>query len=781
MAGASAAAPNNLPVALTTFVGREREMEEAGRLLAEARLLTLAGAGGCGKSRLALKVAELAAGAFPDGVWVVELAGLSNPALVPQAVATTLEVLEQPGRPLGETLAGRLRSKRLLLVLDNCEHLLGACADLTEALLRSAAGVRVLATSREALRLPGETVWRVPSLAMPDLSGSLAAKDLAGYEAVRLFVERAASARPDFALTAANAAAVAQICTRLDGMPLAIELAAARVRALTPQQIAGRLGDRFRLLVGGSRKPARHRTLRAAMDWSYELLTDRERTLLARLSVFRGGWALEAAEAVCAGEGIAGADVLEILTSLVDKSLVVVDARGADARYRLLETTWEYARECLSRAPECAAAQARHRDWCLRLALAADAHLRGPGQTSWLSRLAVERDNLRAALTWSRTEPGGAAVELRLATALRWFWIVRGHWSEGRMWLEGAVSRAGGMRVPELPRALECLAYLAERQGDDEHSVAFAERCLAVSTALHDRYGVADALLRLAFTALNRQDYDRATRLVEQSLALYREVGATKDVALALSTLGTVARHRGDVSGALAAYDEALGIATRAGDQTRVAYVTWALAAVASQQGDHDRAATLHTRALILSREIEYRMIAAACLEGLADVAVSRGRLARAARLLGAAAAHREALGLRMLPADCAAHEARIASLRAAWGSGRCDRAVAAGRAMTLEQAAANALEPALPDPRVRGRGLRGAAGARATLTAREREVAELVAQGLTNRDIAGRLMVAERTAEGHVQSILNKLGFTSRAQIAAWAVARGMHTVPAE
>ena len=778
MAAMRDAIPNNLPVPLTTFVGRDREIAEVLRLLAGTRLLTLAGAGGCGKSRLGVEVAKRAIRDFPDGLWVVELAALSDANLVPQSVAAVLGLAEQPGRHMIGTLVDHIRSSTALLVLDNCEHLLAGCAETADALLRAAPRLRILATSREPLRLPGETIWRVPSLAVPEPSESLIPGNLARYEAVRLFVERAASVRPGFRLTEANAAAIAQICTRLDGMPLAIEIAAVRVKALTVQQIAGRLDDRLRLLTGGSRTLPRHRTLRAAMDWSYDLLTERERTLLARLSVFRGSWTLDAAEAVCAGNDLEAADVLDGLTSLVDKSLVIVDTRGTEARYRLLETTWQFARERLLDSDNSAVMQRRHRDWYLDLAVRAARSLVGAEQDAWLDRLALEHDNFRAALAWTRAEPDGTDTVLRLVTTLERFWIVRGHWSEARVWLEEAVSRTGDALTPALPRALELMAYLAERQGDDRQATALAERCRAVSTALGDRYGIADALLRLGNAALNREDYDDATTLCEESLALYREFDAIKDVALVLAILGDIARGRGDFARAGTAYRESLETSTRAGDRTRVAYAQRGLAAVAWAQGDNEQAATLWARALSLSRELGFLMVTSHSLEGLAGVAAARGDTERAARLLGAAAALRETLGLRLLPPDRVAHTGRIDTVRAACGEKRFDDAVAAGRAMTLEAVTDYALRSKPAETPVAESRRRGIDGGAAALTPRQREIAGLVAQGLANRDIAARLVIAERTAEGHVQSILNKLGFNSRAQIAAWAVTHGVHAI---
>src|SRR5579884_1260938 len=491
---------HNLPVQLTSFIGREKEMEEIKRLLSTAHLLTLTGSGGCGKTRLALQVAADRVEEYADGVWLVELAAIADLGLVPQTVAVALGVSEEPNRPLGETLANYLRPKSLLLVLDNCEHLLTACAQLADTLLRTCPKVRILASSREGLGLLGEALYHVPSLSLPDEKRLPTLEQLSQYEAVRLFVERAVLSRPDFAVTAQNAASVVQICSRLDGIPLAIELAAARARALAVEQLAQRLDDRFRLLTGGSRTALpRQQTLRATIDWSYDLLSQAERTLLRRLSVFLGGWTLEAAEAVCAdashappraaamgagehaaapleagsrenaGGPVAAEAVLDLLSRLVDKSLVLVEESAeAEARYRLLETVRQYSRDRLMESEEARDLRCRHRDWFLTLAEGAERRLRGPDQVAWLNRLAQEHDNLRMALEWCRAEEdAGAEAGLRLAGALWRFWRVRGYLSEGRERLEAALAQASASeRTAQRAKALYGLAALAWGQGD---------------------------------------------------------------------------------------------------------------------------------------------------------------------------------------------------------------------------------------------------------------------------------------------------------------------------
>lgn len=419
--------PNNLPVQLTTFIGREHQMAEAKRLLATTRLLTLTGPGGTGKTRLSLQMAADVLDAFPDGVWLVELAPLSDAALVPQTVASTWSVREQPGRPLLETLSDYLRAKSLLLILDNCEHLIDACAQLAETLLRACPHLKLLPSSREALGVAGETAYRVPSLSLPDPHQPLSVESLSRYEAAQLFVDRARAVQPHFSLTAHNLSAVAQICQRLDGIPLALELAAARVKLFAVEQIALRLDDRFRLLTGGSRTALpRQQTLRALIDWSYDLLPVAERGALARLSVFAGGWTFGAAEAVI------GPEALDLLSHLVDKSLVVVDelAEAPETRYRLLETIRQYARDKLLESGEAPMVRDRHLRHYLLVAEVAEPKLEGPEMLPALNQLEAELDNIRAALEWTLDRSPQAAVQL--AARLTFFWQRRGHVPEGR-------------------------------------------------------------------------------------------------------------------------------------------------------------------------------------------------------------------------------------------------------------------------------------------------------------------------------------------------------------
>jgi predicted ATPase/class 3 adenylate cyclase len=452
---------HNLPAALSSFIGRERDRARVGELLAASRLVTLTGSGGVGKTRLALATAEGLLDAYPDGVWLVELAPLTDSALTPGALAQVLGLLEEAGKSIVETIIGYLNERRLLLMLDNCEHLVEACAALASALLRAVPGLRILATSREALGMAGERTYRVPSLSTPDPKHLPVAELASSYEAVRLFVERAAERRNDFALSEANVGAIAELCARLDGVPLAIELAAARAGSMAVEGIAARLDDRFRLLTSGARDlPSRQRTLRATLDWSWDLLGEEERALLARFAVFAGGWTLEAAEAVCCEEGPATWAVLDGMDALVGKSLVQVDESGEGAgRYRLLETVRQYAAERLSERGEAVLVSDRHLAWCVALAEAAAPLLVGSDQGRWLDRLEAEHDNLRAALGWAR-QSGAANDGLRLAGALWRFWLVHGHVREGQSWLEAALASREGSAPDVQARALNAAGGL---------------------------------------------------------------------------------------------------------------------------------------------------------------------------------------------------------------------------------------------------------------------------------------------------------------------------------
>jgi predicted ATPase/class 3 adenylate cyclase len=685
---------HNLPVQLTSFIGRETEMAEVAKLLAAGRLVTVAGAGGAGKTRLALQVAAEVLERFADGVWLVELASTADPAFLPHALASAVGLREEGSRPVADALLDHLRGREALLVLDNCEHLVRPCALLAERILLACPNVRVLATSREPLGVPGETIWRVPPLSLPE--PGLPPEAVADSEAVRLFLDRAALREAGFGLTHANAAAVAQICTRLDGIPLAIELAAARVGLLSPEQIAAGLDDRFRLLTGGSRTALpRQQTLRALVDWSYELLDERERLAFARLSVFAGGFGLDAAEAVCGAGGVLPEEVLGLLAQLVDKSLVIGEERGTEVRYRMLDTVRQYAQDRLAASGEAAAVRRRHRDFYAGLVERAEPELSGPDQPAWLDRLESEHDNLRAALEWSASRPDGAEPGLRQAAAMWRFWLLRGHWTEGRARLEAALAQPGDASALARAGALDAAGVLAGYQDDVTAARSLYEEALAIFTGLDDRRGVATVLNHLGIAAHLAGDYAGAGPIYRESLALWRSLGDKHYVARVLNNLGEVAQLEGDHETARALYEEALAVGRELGDRRDIA--TWLanLGMIARAQKEFERAAALHAEALELRRELTDKWGIVDSLEGLAGVAAERGDHERAARLFGAAEALRGEIGFPLTPSLRADYDRLVALVRDGLGAAGFSAAWEVGRAMRMEAAVAFALEAA--------------------------------------------------------------------------------------
>lgn len=617
--------PNNLPMQLTSFIGREKEITEIKTLLSTTRMLAITGPGGAGKTRLALQVAAEMLDVFGDGVWLVELASLSDLNLVPQTVASVLGVREQPGRSLLTTLSEYLRNKHLLLLLDNCEHLVAACAQLADALLKACRNLRILVTSREALGVAGETLWHVRPLSLPDANYAASPEDLVSYEAVRLFVERVRSSQPTFEVTRKNAPAVVRVCRQLDGIPLAIELAAARVKFLSIEQIAARLNDRFRLLTGGARTALpHHQTLRAAIDWSYDLLSEKERALLPRLSVFSGGWTLEAAETVCQGSGVETHDVVDLLAHLADKSLILAEHKAEEIRFGILETIRQYCWERLLESGEAPEFRRRHRDWFVSLVEGIEESLRGPDEATWLDRLETEHDNLRAVLDWSHTDEQSAGVGLRLTGALERFWVVRGYFAEGRARLEAALSDSTS-ESPARAKALHGAGVLAGHQGDYNQAEARSREAAALWRKVGDKLGTALALNTLGQVARTRGDYGQATHLLEESLALIRDVGDKWALALTLNMLGVVARGRGDYARATALHEESRALRKELGDQKGLAVSLERLGLVALCQGDLDRARALFDESLTLGRDVGDRLAIAWATGDLAQVALYQG------------------------------------------------------------------------------------------------------------------------------------------------------------
>jgi predicted ATPase/DNA-binding CsgD family transcriptional regulator len=764
---------HNLPSELSSFVGREKELAEVKRLLENTRLLTLTGAGGCGKTRLALAVAREVVECFDDGVWLVELAPLADPSLVPQALASTLGVREQPARSLTETLSDYLGSKKVLVVLDNCEHLIETCAELVEALLRSCPELRVLATSREALGIAGEISWPVPSLTLPDLRRLLDIESLSRYESARLFVERTAAVKPTFALTEQNAPAVARVCYRLDGIPLAIELAAARTKVLSVEEISDRLDGSFGLLASGGRTALpRHRTLRSTMDWSHELLPEDEQTLFRRLTVFAGGFTLEAAESVCAGEDLERDEVLELLSHLVDKSLVTAQEQGGETRYRLLEMVRKYGSEKLDGAEEVTEVGRRHASFYVELAEEAEPELKGGLQVAWLERLETEHDNLRAAMRWL-LDRGESEEVARLGWALWLFWGIRANFAEGRRSMEQALSAKGSEDMPASARAkaLYVEAMMANYQGDHGSAESLAVESLRLFRELNDKLGSAYALSNAGFAANGQGQHRRAVTLIEESIDLFLEEGEEWGAAIELGFLAVSWRDQGDHGRAKSLAERGLALSRQVGERQAISAALYTLATLAQAERDQERARDLLEEGLELSAELGNDADIAHCFDGLAAVAAAEGLMVRAARLWGA----EEALLERMEAAvytyvpDRSLHRSQVEAARARLGEEAFEAAWAEGRSLSIEQAIGWALDrattPETDSPKTYPAGL----------SAREIEILRLVAGGLTNIEVAERLFLSSRTVDWHLSSVYRKLGLHSRTEAARFASDHGL------
>jgi predicted ATPase/DNA-binding CsgD family transcriptional regulator len=801
--------PHNLPAPRSSFVGREREIEEAERELASTRLLTLTGVGGSGKTRLALEVARDLVEAYPDGTWLVALAPLSEEPLVPKAVAEALGVPERPQEPLTDTLAEVLGDRRLLLVLDNCEHLLDASAHLVDALLDSCPRLQIMATSREPLGVEGEIRWLVPPLSVPEpRQGTPSSEELEAYESVRLFVERARGRDPSLSLGPQNALAVAEICGRLEGIPLAIELAAARVGTLSIEQIAERLTDSLKLLrSGGKTRLDKQRTLKDALDWSFELLFEEEKAIFRRLSVFAGGWTLEAAEAVGVGGGVEEDDILDLLSGLVQKSLVVAQAigEGGTVRYRLLEPIRQYAQKKLEEEGEAEEVLRRHAEFFLALAEEAGPGLRGPEDVQWLDRLEEEHDNLRAALSWA-LERGEAELGLRLAGALWRFWEAHGHFSEGSRWLEKTLEKNGGASGAARAKALEgfgwlvyltrgidravaageeglelsrhaglggavtadllrLLGWMAWTKGDYRRAKGLLEESLALSRSANDRFGVADALPMLGSAVGSMDDRKRDKQLHEEAMGLCRELGYSSTLATSLFSMGYGLLMDGVYDRGEALIEEAATLYRERGYKGGLQFAVDNLGWAALLQGDHERARISYRESLTLCKELGDKMVASQSLDGLACICAAEGEAERAAILFGAGEALFEAVGGQHEPEEAAMREPYLAMARSRLDEIGWQAAWQQGRGMPMEQAieyALSAEEPSAPEHP-------------AGLTSREVEVLGLVAEGLTNAQVAQRLFVSPRTVHRHLNSVYHKIGVNSRAAATRFALEHGL------
>jgi len=720
--------PNNLPRQLTSFVGRERELSDIKNLLPRAPLLTLTGAGGSGKSRLALQVAVEVMDQYSAGAWFVQLAPLLEPALVPQAVASTLAIPEQRGRPLVDVLLGHLRHKTLLLMLDNAEHLLSACVDLVDALLRGCVGLQILVTSREPLRIEGERNYPVPPLSVPAPETLVPIATLAQSEAVQLFVDRAMAVRPAFVLSEQNATAVLQICRRVDGIPLALELAAARVKALSVEQIAARLGDQFRLLTEGSRTgPLRHQTLRATMDWSYDLLSESEKLLFERLAVFAGTFDLEAAEAVCSDERLEASSIFDLLARLVEKSLILVEDRQGETRYRLLEPVRQYALGRLQETDEAPGVRRRHREVFSALAEQGHVGLASAERLAWRARIEADHDNIRAALRWS-IDSRDMENAASLGAAMARFWVSRSFIHEAWTWLNelrqhedqvSAHTRARllngvGLAAFEIGDALrqateaaeDALALFRElgdyewveisarllgmielERGHYERASVLLEEAASLARQRGDLVAEAEALRQRGYLAGKHGDYALATQLLERSLAVVRPTGRRRSIGFTLGHLAQVYHYQGQSDRAIDMLQEALSHCLAAEHGTSTAYFLKVLGLVQLQTANHQKAAEAYRRCFALAREAGYQWAIAECLIGFGGLAAARGDTAIAARLLAAADAFLTAFDYVIPSADEAYFKKLIETLRHLMTPDDFMKTWGEGKLMTMDQA----------------------------------------------------------------------------------------------
>lgn len=744
----------------TSFVGRRREVREAKRLFSLTHLVTLAGVGGVGKTRLAQRLASESQRAFPDGVYFVPLSDLQDPTLLGHTVAETLGLRELSRNWRIETLTDYLRSKQLLLVMDNCEHLLTACAELVDELLKSCADLRILATSREPLGIAGESTLIVAPLQVPEPEWPTASA-LTHYDSIKLFLDRAASAMPGFELTEENSHAVAALCHSLDGLPLALELAAVRLRALSVDQILDRLSDRFALLSRGRRNaPTRQQTLRALIAWSYELCSPNEQLLWARLSVFSGGIELDAAEGVCSDELLPRSGILELLASLVDKSILVRDDVDGRLRYRLLETIRQYGEEQLRESGEFSTWRRFHRDWYLQLITNVFSGWVGTNQPERIARVRRDHANLRSALDYCVTEPEEATAGLRMASILYFYWLSTGFLSEGRHWLDLALKNAPRNSQPR-PHALYVAACLATLQDDPAATTLLdqAATCIDEQATPRDSAYIAQGR---GLVAMFADDLSEAIRRLEEALDGFVAVGDVDGETFTLFLHGLAALLAGELDKVGASHSRCRELTERRGESWVWSYSLWVAGLNAWLRGDNDQSLAVATDCLRHKRTLDDQLGIAECLEAIAWIKASMHQRETAAVLLGAASTiwQRIGMSLRAIPGLDRFHQ-QCRRTASQLGGRPYQAAFRRGTQMTLAEAVDFALGERTK--------VESDATCASSLTRREKEIAQLIADGLSNREIANQLVISRRTAEGHVEHVLAKLGFTSRTQVASW------------
>ncbi|WP_405146659.1 protein kinase [Nocardia salmonicida] len=748
----------SLPLELTSFVGRRNELAQLQRALGSSRLVTLVGIGGVGKTRLALRAA-VNADSRNDNVWLVELGELSDESLLVDVIVSTIGLRDQSATPPEEILVDFLGAREALLVLDNCEQVVDAAAALAAKLLQSCPKLRILATSRESLGIRGESVMRVPPLAIPDPTDEPTLQALSEYEAVALFTERAASALPTFELTDDNLSVVARICHRLDGLPLPIELAAARLRAMSLEQIWQRLDDRYALLSYGNRAtPSRQQTLRLCIDWSHDLCTRQEQLVWARLTVFAGSVELDAAEEVCRA-GMTADDLLDTMTSLVDKSILVREESNGVVRFRMLETLRDYGRERLQELDEVQQLRRKHRDWYQQLALDAESEWISARQLEWIARLEREQPNFREALEFCMSDSPDAG--LRISIALLPFWSSRGPFSEARRWLDRLLALQPGTVTAERAKALYADGIMAEVQGDMDAGAALVEEGRALAARITDPRTHAYVAHADGILAVFSGDMARACARLERALELFGPGDDAPQIAV-LNMLGIAYEQRGDIDRAIACYERVLHVTESRGESVYRSYVLWAMAIAMWRHGDRSRAVQLLERALRLCRQVKDRLMAPTCFETLAWIAASENDPRRAVVLMAAGEQLVQEVGhpTILFPSLFVHHEESDRSSRQALGEREFEAARRQGRSLGFDDAIAYALREDVAAL---------SSDVPAPATRREREVADLIATGSTSKEIAARLRISPRTVDGHIRHLLTKLGFTSRAQIAAW------------